>query len=640
MATSVDSLISTASSRAGGYAASTDFLVSELRTFIHDWPDTVIDPGTLDISQFPLPSYVSPKKDTTPVPVYVNPASKLPKAPVLSSVGAITVPEERLAPTLDTSGLFQQIQPSSNLPDFNEAEPNLNIEGLVAEMNAIATPILRDFDFPALSGFSLGVAPTLDLPVFDAYPTPDTVVDPIDYAAKFDNAYRQMLPEMQAFIDDKVSVWIGTYAPEYSSLTSQVSAKLSAAFEGGVLPDQFEAALYTRARGRVEREVAAADQSLLELFSKSGFMEPPGAVASGLLATRLKGITSLSDQSTDIYIERRKTEVQHLQFALNLASAQIQGVRNSAISYAQTIGGTMQNSISYANGIANAVEKVFEHLIARAQLSVSIMGALNAQYEIKLKASLSVLEGYKLSLEAERSKTDIEVAKINAVKSQIEAEETNVRLYSALIDAVTRKGNLEELKLKGYGIRADIYKTQTSTRLAEFDMYKASLQGDQAKLEGELSKLKVYDSQLNADNLRLDALVKQIGAVQASNDAKVKIFESGAEVYKLDIETALTKFNAQADVKKLAQSLYGQELTNAIEEFRVGIEMPRLMIDAVIKQYQVRIQAKIEEAKLNLDKLKLSEDASKAATAAYEAMAAAALGSLSSVVSSAVSAVA
>jgi hypothetical protein len=640
MATSIDTLISNAQARAQTYASVVDLLVTELRQFVADQGNSAITLGPLDITQFQPNPYVSPTKDLTPTPVYEPPLSALPTAPLLADPGAVSIPAERIAPTINTSSLFQQIAPSSNLPDFNEAEPDLLVDSLVAELSALAAPTISQFAFPEISSLNIGAAPTLTIPGFDAYPTPDAIRDPIDYGVKFDNAYHQMAPEMQAFIDDKISTWVSNYAPEYSIWVGQVSSKISSAFEGGVLPDQFEAAMYTRARGRIEREVESAKEATMISFSKSGFMEPPGTITSALLTARLKGITSLADQSTDIYIERKKTEVQHLQFALNIASAQIASIRNIAISYSQIVAGTMQTALGYAKELVSASEKIFEHLIARAQLSVSIMAALNAQYEIKLKAALAALDGYKLSLEAEKLKADVEVAKIQVIEAQIKAEDLSVRRYSALIDAIVRKGSLEELKLKGYSIRADIFKAQTQAKVAGFEIYKAGIEGDQAKLEGELAKLKIYDSQLHSDTIRLDAQVKQIEAVSASNAAKVKIFESGAEVYKLDIETALTKFNAQAEVKKLAQSIYGQELVNAIEEFKAGVEIPKLMIEAVLKQYQVTSEAAIESAKLAVERLKVAEHASVAATRAYEAMASAALGSLNTMASSAISAVA
>ena len=637
---SIDTLIANAESRASTYANTTDFLVAELRQFITDHPTSPIDTGTLDLSQFAIADYVSPAQDLVAMPVYEPPIASLPTTPVLTDIGALTMPAERVEPTLNTSGLFAQIAPSSNLPDFNEAEPDLNIDGLVAELSALVTPSISDFVFPEISSFSLAAAPSLTLPAYDAPATPDLVRDPVDYAVSLDDTYHQMSPEMQAWVDDKTAVWVATYAPEYTPWVTGLQAKVIDGLAGTVLPDQFENAMFTRAQGRIEREFTASENTILTTFSKSGFMEPPGAVVSAVLNARWIGANALADQSTDIYIERRKTEVQHLQFIMNLASAQIASVRTTAVAYAQAVGQNMQTALAYATSIADKLEKVFEHLIARAQLQVSILTVINAQYEVKLKAALSALEGYKLSLEAERLKTEIEVAKIGAIESQIKAEGLNIQRYSAIIDSVTKKGYLEELKLKGYSIRADIFKAETTAKVAGFEMYNAALRGDQSKLEGELSKIRVFEQQINIDKLRLEAQVQQIGAVKASNEVKTEIFSTGAEVYKLGIDTAVQKFTAEADVKKLAQAIYGQELVNAIEKYKVGLELPKLMMEAVLKQYELQIQAAIETARIEVEKLKISENASVQSVGAYQAMASSALGSLNTMASSAIQSVA
>lgn len=637
---SVDTLILNAETRAADYASTTDFLVGELRQFVKDYPTDPIDTGTLDLSQFNLEDYVAPAQDAVAMPVYEPPIAELPASPVLTDIGAITMPAERTEPTLDTSGLFAQIAPSNNLPDFNEAEPDLSIDELVDEMTALVTPTISDYVFPEISSFSLGAAPTLSLPNYDAAATPDTLRDPVDYSVSLDDAYHQMAPEMQAWVDDKAAQWVATYAPEYTPWVTDLQAKVTDGMAGQVLPDQYETAMFTRAQGRIEREFAAAENNLLTTFSKAGFMEPPGAVVSGILNTRWQGAGRLADQSTDIYIERRKTEVQHLQFIMNLASSQIQNVRNTVVSYIQTVGQNMQLALSYANSIADKLEKVFDHLIARAGLQVQVMNAVNAQYEVKLKAALAGLEGYKVSLEAEKMKTDIEVAKINAIVAQINAEELNIRRYSAIIDAISKKASIEELKLKGYEIRADIFKNQTAARIAGFEMYNASIRGDLGKLEGELSKVKVFEQQIDMDKMRLEAQIQQINATKASNEVKTQIFDSGAQVYKLGIDAAVQKFSASADVKKLAQTIYGQELVNSIEKYKVGLELPKVMMEAVLKQYELQIQAAIQSARIEIDKLQIAERASEASVGAYQSMASSALGSLNTMASQAVQAAA
>jgi len=636
---SVDTLIANATNRANNYASSTEFLVKELREFINDNPITIARQN-LDLTNIALPKYVKPAKDKTAMPVYEPPKSKLPVAPDLADINKVTAPAARTEPTLNFSGLFQQIAPSSNLPDFNEAEPDLNINALVAQMDAIAEPILQNINIPTLTPLNIGVAPTLNIPTFDAPLPPDAINDPVNYATVMDIKYQQMLPEMQNYIDDKVTGWINQYAPEYASWSATMQTKVSNALNGEVLPEQYETAMITRARGRVERDFDSLEQGTLTTYAKRGFMEPPGAVISAMLTGRLKNAEALANTSTDIYIKKMDVEVQHLQFIMGIASAQIQGTRGIAIQYAGVIGNSIQQAASYASNISDKHAKIFEHLMAKSDIAIKVMGALNDQYEIRLKAALSGLEGYKLQLEAEKTKKDVEIAQIQFIEGQIKIQQLQVSTYTALIEAVSRKSSLEELKLKGYSIRADVYKATTQAKVSAFEVYKAALSGDKMKMDAEMTKLTVFEDLIKIDQINLDTQVKTIEATKAHNDALVEVFKSGGEVYKLDIESAIQKFTAGAEVKKLAQTVYTTELENAISSFKANLEVPKIMLDAAVKQYELSVQTAIEEAKLDIARLNLAEDASKASVGAYGVMAGAALGSLNTMSSSSLSAAA
>ncbi|MDD5084222.1 MAG: hypothetical protein PHT88_04845 [Candidatus Moranbacteria bacterium] len=636
MASSPDTLIANAELRALAFSSAVDTLVTELRTFVHDYEPWTVAPSTLslNLTDVALPAYAAPAPETSPLPVYEPPNALLPTAPQLADVATIDTPNFPTAPTITTTGLFAQVAPSANIPDWNNSEPDLRVDALVAEMDALTAPVLAELEFPEIAALNLGPAPTLTLPGYDAPPPPDALRDPTDYAAALEAKYHAMLPSMQAFIDDKVSGWISAYAPEYEAVRGQLADKISAGLTGQVLPDQFEAALFSRARGRAETEFAAAESNLAANYSKRGFFAPPGALMAGLHQGRLKGAEALANQATDIYVKRREMEVQHLQFVLGLASSQVQGLRGMAIQYAGAVANTQQQALSFAGQVCDMAVKLYDHLIARSNLAIAIMGALNSQYETRLKAALSALDGFKLQLETEKARKDVELAQVQIIEAKIKAQELGIRRYSAIIEAISRKAVVEELKLKGYSTRADVFKTQIQAQVAGFDIYKAALSGDQSKLDGELSKLKIYESQLQAIEMELSANIKSTESTVASNDAKIKIFQSQGDVYKLDAQAAIQKFSAYAEVKKLAQTIHGQELSNAIESFKANLEVPKIMLEALITEYKTRIDTLLKEADLRIQAIKIGESASEAAVAAYGGMASAALGSLNSMVSS------
>lgn len=582
-----------------------------------------------------FPAYVKPAQDNTPIPVYEPPNAPLPTAPNLADVATIPTPAFPDAPVLHYEGLFQQVAPTTNIPDWNNAEPDLRIDALVAQMDALVEPVLTQLQFPKLTPLNIGTTPTLNLPSFDAPLPPDTLRDPLDYAALVDSKYQTMLPQIQGYIDDKVAGWISAYAPEFPSLLALLTARMEETLtDGRVLPDQFEAALYTRARGRAEVEFAAVEAGLADNYSKRGFIAPPGAVTAGLHAGRLKGADALANQATDIYIKRREMEVQHLQFVMQMAASQLAGVRSLALQYAGVIGNSIQQALAYSSQIGEMAIRTYEHLIARAQLAIAIMGALNSQYELKLKAALSGLEGFKLTLEAEKAKKDVELAQVQIIEAQLKAQEVEVSLYSAMVDAISRKASMEELKLKGYQTRADVFKTQIQAQVAGFDIYKASLEGDTEKAKAQLMLMEVYKTKLEAIGLELEANIKSTESTIASNDAKIKVFQSSGDIYKLDAQAAIQKFTALAEVKKLAQSIYSTELNGSVEIYKAVMEQPKLMIEAVLREYEGRLQNFETTGRLNIEELRRVQGASIALADGFSGIAQSALGSITSMVSS------
>jgi len=617
--------------RANDYLGKADSAISEIRS-THFTQYGFLTPPDINFS---YPNYTAPAKDNTPVPVYEPPTTRLPTLPALADVATIPKPTFPDAPVLNISGLFNEVKPSTNIPDWNNAEPDMRIDALVAEMDALVMPVLSTIDFPVIEPLHIGPAPGLTIPAYTAPLPPDTLREPVNYQALVESKYQTLLPEMQGYIDDKVDSWLSTYAPEYNNLRNLLADKIIGSLNGDqILPDHFEAALYTRARGRVEQEFAAIEEGLADTYSKRGFIAPPGALTAGLHAGRLKGADALANQSTDIYIERRKQEIQHLQFIMTMADSQVMGLRSLAMQYAGVLLNTVQQALAFSTQLGEMAIKLYDHLMARAQFILAVMAELRAQYETNLKSALSALEGYRLQLEAEKAKKDVELAVVTILEAEVRTQELLVSRYSAMIDAISRKATVEELKLKGYEIRSEVFRTQIQAQVAGFDIYKASLSGDQSKMEGELSKLKIYESQLGAITKEMEANIKSTESTIATNDAKIKVFQANGDVYKLDSQAAIQKFSALAEVKKMAQSLYSTELQGSVQIYQSLIEQPKLILDAVMREYEGRIRSFETTGRLNTEELRRVQSASEALAAGYSGIAQSALGSATSQISS------
>jgi hypothetical protein len=586
-----------------------------------------------DTSRYNFTSYVAPAGDTSAMPVYTPPTTTLPVSPTLADVSAIPKPVFPTTPTIDISTLFRQVAPSTNIPAWTVTAPDLKVDYLVAQMDALTQPTLRTLDFPVIAKLVLDPVPAVTIPSYIESPRPDVLADPQDYAAIQAAKYRQMLPEMQAYIDGKVSTWLSQYAPEYNAQLATLTDRLNAGMTGTVLPDQIEAAMITRARSRAQTDFQSTEQSLLDSYKKSGLTEPPGALMAALQHGRLKNADALANQSTDIYIERRKMEVQHLQFVLNLCSSNINSIRGLAIQYAGMIGNTIQQSLAFANTSAELATKAYDHLIAKSNLCIQVMQAVDQQYQTKLKAALSALDGYRLKLDAEKAKKDVEIMQLNVVEAEYKAQQQEVDLYAALIEAISRKASVETLKIQNYEIQGKAYALQLNAIEASFNVYQAALSGDKSKMEGEMSKLRIFEDQLKGIALELEANIKATESTIEVNKAKTQIYEAKAGVYKVDLETCLQRFTAQAEVKKLFQEIYKTQLGASIDIYKQDLAKVQLQVESVLRAYEGNIRAFETTGRLNVSNMGMYLNTGQAIAGAYAQIAGASAGALNSNIS-------
>lgn len=533
-----------------------------------------INPYPLDVEKSDFDAKLQmPAPDTTPMPVYQAPDAPYPVDPTLIDLRTVDIPQFDAAPVITTAGLFNQVAPSSVMPDWNEANPALHVDDIYNELENLAAPVLADIDLPMISPLTLPSMPGFELPNYEVIAAPEAIPATMDYAAYLDAKYQAMLPEVQAFIDDTVDKWVAKYAPEFQEQRQSIHERLIAGLNGEVLPDQFESALYTRARSRAEADFRAAEESVLANKEVRGFLIPPAAVTSALNKNRTATAGALATQSTEVYLERRRSEVQHLQFVMTAISQQVQSVRGSIIQMTQEAINAMQQSFSMADAITNKLVIRFEHERSRHEFSLAIMKALNEQYEVQLKAALSGLEAYKLELQALELQKNVEFKMIEGAKLQIEAQQLLVTRYSAMVDAIAKRAVVDELKIKEYSIRADVFKTNVQARLAAFEAYKAAIDGDKAKLQGELAKLEVYNSQIKATSLKLEAETKILDADVKVNLARLTQFSNQLDAYKTASQVALQKFTAGAEIKKMGLDIYKTNLQANIAAYEGELKL-------------------------------------------------------------------
>jgi len=219
---------------------------------------------------------------------------------------------------------------------------------------------------------------------------------------------------------------------------------------------------------------------------------------------------------------------------------------------------------------------------------------------------------------------------VQIIEAEYNAQKQEVDLYSALIEAIGKKGTLESLKIQNYDIQAKAYGLQLSAIEASFNVYQAALSGDKAKMDGEMAKLTIYEDQLKAIGLELEANIKATESTIEVNKAKTQIYEANAGVYKVDLETCLERFSAQAEVKKLFQEIYKTQLSGSIDIYKQDLTKVTQQIESVLRLFEGNVHNLATTGQLNVANMQMYLEAAKALGAGYSTIAGASAGALNS----------
>lgn len=638
MAVSVDSLISEASRRASFFSSEAEGAAGKAIRYAQELSDRdyglLVDTGSISSwTDVPIDTISVSPMDISgePVPLPFGSITQMGDVGTVSSTGMPV--NTAVAPSIQAFPA-----PSTEAPAFESSMNPGGLDTLVAQINAVAAPYLADIQFPEINDLALPTRPDLIIPTYDAPAFPEPMDTPIDFANSLLDTYRTMVPEMQAFVDDKVATWVATYAPEYQSWVTTLSGKVISGMSGAVLPDQIETEMFNRARSRVEREFDAVEQTTLDQFAKSGFIEPPGTVTSAILTARLKNAAALADQASDIYVHRRETEIKHLEFVMGLASQQITTLRQAAIAYVQAIGQTLQTSVQLATAVLDAHTKFYDVLIKRSELMISIVDAVGRAYEARLKASLAALDGYRLELEGEKLKVDVESAKLAVVEARVKAQQLQVERYSAMVDAVAKRAVVEEIKLKYYQTEASVFDSKVKGMLAGVEAYKAGIEGNKADVERYAAEVGAYEAEVRAKTAVIDAEVKAMTGNIEVRKGMLEADRTRIEAIGRQSELALKGWIAGLEGKKAR--LDGETTVN---KGRIDVAVAKsnaqmAMIEGQVKKFTTEVQAKVEALRVQVEATKVAMGGFDAAANAFGTMGGAALGSLNSMVSATMSA--
>lgn len=552
-------------------------------------------------------NYTAVEQDTTPLPIYHEPTLTQPNAPVLSALTGINSPQLPVAPAVNTRGLFQQTRPSANLPQFT-AEPVLHGNEIYRALIAVGQPVLEKVVLPTITPLVIKDAPNVNLPGYTPYAPNGELAASADYQRDYKAQYSEYLPKTRSFVEDVMAGLMNQYAPDYDDLRDKLAQAVSAGMSGQGLPKPYDDALYSRQQARIRREMVKAEQALVNDPGYRGWIVPPGAVQSGVGNLHVDAAITLAGASTDASIEIRRQALQAYQFVLTMADGQLNSLRGFIAQFADKALGMISAAQQQAKTLSELLINRFEHERSRHEFSLQLMKALDEQFKIKMEAALSGLKAYEVELEALKLRSDIDQQQLDRAKLQVEIQKEQVNTYSAIIDAIAKRAVGDDIKIKQFELQAKAFDIETKAVLAGYDVFKASIDGDRGKLEGELSKTTVYKNQLEGVRLQLEAeKAVQTGIIQ-HNEAQLTKYTAGLSAYETAAKIALQRFTSDAELKKLGLETYQTNAQVNLELYRTQAQQDQAHVNATIQAFHGNVsslnnyyQLRKEYAHLNLN---------------------------------------
>ncbi len=591
-------------------------------------PVTVGDPGEATEQDL---SFTIPE----PTAQYNAPGNSSEK-PVYDTL--TTVSEDIEYPELDPpllDELFNYNAPSfANLGSFNKQAPNLDTQGIEDAIDAVPVPTLTDIEEPKLSDVEVGAVPDVTLPEFAPTVTIGELAPPPDLCEKFRTQYDAALPQMRSLIDDTMAQWNAEYAPELPDSMARLEARLEeGVMTGKALSEEFEVALYERARTRAESERERMENELTDGVAKRGFSLPPGIVNAGRSRLHQATADNISAQAIELAIERAKMEIAHTEFAMQLSQGVNQMLISAAMQYAQHMLSANQQAIDFARQAAQSSAQAYELLIRKASLNIDVLKAQAMVYETELKAALSVYEQFRMTLETAKLQTDIDLAQVTLFTRKIEAQSTKIAQYAAMLDGVKTRAELEKIKAELYGEEVRAYVAMLSGVQAEVQVYSAALQGDESKMRGELAKVDIFAKEVEAVKIQESVKVERIRAAISSNQNKVSQYQASIQAYQVEVAAEVQRFRAENMTTELALKTVQTEMEVKRDVYAAEYEAISSRADIMSKQAEADIESRRTAKDLFLSRTELLADTNKSVGLIYGNMASSALSSHNTMVS-------
>jgi hypothetical protein len=500
--------------------------------------------------------------------------------PALPGVPDLTI-EIPTTPVADA--LAEIVVTSVDVPDSNAVAP------------LIAMPEAPDPDWPEDPGAAASIG-EVDTPTKPTYiiPVVPSLDDIVVQAPPEDE-----IPVLEATapsfnVDLPQSIFVYEEATYSSSLKIATEAKLLYIVENGGtgLDSIVEAAIWDRALSRKQIGDAAKHEEAERYFSSRGFNIPQGALVARLDELLTERARAEDDINHEIMIKQAELAQTNTHFAIT-----------SAIQYESSImaylGGVAQRALDSSKYAQEAAIALFNAGVMRYNAQLQGYQTAAAVYESRIRASMLILEKYKLRLEGTRLQSDIQKSRVDIYKTQVDALTSLMNLYRVEMDSARIKSDIERLKLEGYRVKIGAYTARIGAIVSRYNAYQAQISGEVAKASVYSEQVRAHLANVEGAKIKSDISIAEAGIKLDSNRLLIDKYKSDLERYRAESQIRLGEVETKGNV-------YGHRISAYSADTRVASNK----VNADIESYRARsehttalVNQEMMQAKINLDEV-------------------------------------
>lgn len=377
----------------------------------------------------------------------------------------------------------------------------------------------------------------------------------------------------------------------YSShLLDQLVAKLGPMIQGQeALPAAISAALFQRARSRIEVETSRnVDQAVAE-FGSRGFSEPNGMLAGRIMEIRQTGQNAVADASREVAIKEYEEALANLRFAITQGSA-LEGVTINLHTAEQGI------LLQAATFQRESVLAVLNYRISVHNLKLETYKTEAQVLRDRIQSELAKVEIFRAQIEGERVRGEINDQRVRVYVAQLEGIKTMADFYRTRVETVKVQADVDKADIERYKIEVDAYGERWRAHVAEWQGYSAGVEGEGKRADLYRTLVQANSERVRAWSLGGDMKIRAEELRMRQHGQNLDVWKAGLQRAEAMLTTERTRLAAVAQGSTALAQIYTADA--AVEQaasaatdrsFELGLRREQADVDAQLKVAEIKI---------------------------------------------------